>query len=194
MAMLRSRVLRSLTRRPAISTSPLVGASSPAIIRRVVVLPQPEGPSRQTTSPAPTVRSTSSTATSRWKRLVSERSSMVDMAFGSPLDGAEGDAAQQMMLQHEGHDRDRHQEQGLDGGEQAPAHADVAADGLRHGDRHGAGLDAGQQQGEEELVPGQDQAEHGGRRQAGADLRQANLPEHPEAGAAVEPRGVLDVD
>ena len=52
----------SLTRRPPTMMSPEVAVSSPAIIRSVVVLPQPEGPSRQTTSPAPTSRSTASTA------------------------------------------------------------------------------------------------------------------------------------
>src|SRR5688572_8875296 len=45
-------------------------------MRRVVVLPQPEGPSRQTTSPASTARSTASTATSWSKRLVTLSSSM----------------------------------------------------------------------------------------------------------------------
>ena len=42
---------------------PLVGSMSPAIIRRVVVLPQPEGPSSVTSSPSATSRSKSWTAT-----------------------------------------------------------------------------------------------------------------------------------
>ena len=41
---------------------PPVGSSSPAIIRKVVVLPQPEGPSRQKNSPFPTVKSAPRTA------------------------------------------------------------------------------------------------------------------------------------
>ena len=64
MATLRSRAASSLTRRPASRISPAVADSSPAIMRKVVVLPQPEGPSRHTTSPASTARSTASTATS----------------------------------------------------------------------------------------------------------------------------------
>src|ERR1700761_6772782 len=40
------------TTRPAMLISPLVGCSSPATQRRVVVLPQPEGPSSTTISPA----------------------------------------------------------------------------------------------------------------------------------------------
>src|SRR3954454_13599866 len=42
---------------------PRSGCSNPAIIRSVVVLPEPEGPSSVKNSPAPTFRSTSSTAT-----------------------------------------------------------------------------------------------------------------------------------
>ena len=39
-------------RRPATKTSPALAFSSPAMMRSVVVLPQPDGPSRQTVSPA----------------------------------------------------------------------------------------------------------------------------------------------
>ena len=39
------------TRRPPIEMRPPVACSSPAMQRRVVVLPQPEGPSRETNSP-----------------------------------------------------------------------------------------------------------------------------------------------
>ena len=43
---------------------PAVGNSSPAIMRSVVVLPQPEGPSRQRNSPSSTVKLAALTA---WK-------------------------------------------------------------------------------------------------------------------------------
>ena len=55
------------------------------MIRSVVVLPQPEGPSRQTTSPGATARSTSRTAVKAPKRLVTRRSSIVDIS--GPRDG-----------------------------------------------------------------------------------------------------------
>ena len=42
--------------------SPSSGLSKPAIIRRVVVLPQPEGPSRVTKEPGSMVREVSFTA------------------------------------------------------------------------------------------------------------------------------------
>src|SRR4030088_1112063 len=49
------------TSRPAMLISPDVGCSSPATQRRVVVLPQPEGPSSTTISPAGTAKLTPST-------------------------------------------------------------------------------------------------------------------------------------
>ncbi len=42
--------------------SPLVGTSKPAIRRRSVVLPQPDGPSSEKNSPAPISSETSSSA------------------------------------------------------------------------------------------------------------------------------------
>src|SRR3977135_3653951 len=50
------------TRRPAILISPPVGCPSPATQRKVVVLPQPEGPSSTTISPAGTTKLTPATA------------------------------------------------------------------------------------------------------------------------------------
>src|SRR4051812_27154919 len=50
------------TTRPAMLIAPSVGCSRPATQRSVVVLPQPEGPSSTTISPAATVKLTSSTA------------------------------------------------------------------------------------------------------------------------------------
>src|SRR5665811_1221095 len=50
------------TTRPAMLISPSVGCSRPATQRRVVVLPQPEGPSRTTISPAGTAKLTPSIA------------------------------------------------------------------------------------------------------------------------------------
>ncbi len=47
---------------PFISIVPLLGVMNPAIIRSVVVLPQPDGPSSDTNSPSCNVRLTSWTA------------------------------------------------------------------------------------------------------------------------------------
>src|SRR5690606_21258089 len=51
-----------VTERPRSSTSPESGSSNPAIILRVVVLPQPDGPRRAKNSPSSMVNDTSSTA------------------------------------------------------------------------------------------------------------------------------------
>src|SRR3954454_5536838 len=48
---------------PPSVTRPVSGRSKPAMIRSVVVLPEPDGPSSVKNSPSPTFRSTSSTAT-----------------------------------------------------------------------------------------------------------------------------------
>jgi hypothetical protein len=55
---------------PSIRMRPSVGVSKPASMRSRVVLPQPDGPSRQKNSPSSMVRETLSTATMRPNRLV----------------------------------------------------------------------------------------------------------------------------
>ena len=55
---------------PSSRTSPSVGCSKPAIMRSVVVLPQPDGPSSEKNSPSAIVRSRSSTAVAAPKRFV----------------------------------------------------------------------------------------------------------------------------
>src|SRR6266496_4210163 len=149
MAISRFSGASSFMRLPAMMMSPDVTRSRPAIMRKVVVLPQPEGPSRQTTSPAATERSASFTATKSPNFLVILRASIVDMLS---LDCAEGDAAQQVVLQEERHQENRNEEERLDGGKQSPQHADAAAgDGLVHRDRHRARIDAGEQKRKQEL-------------------------------------------
>src|SRR5882757_4173248 len=62
MPMLRRCTGMWVTREPPISTSPSVGSTRPVIMRNVVVLPQPLGPSSATNSPAPMRSVTPSTA------------------------------------------------------------------------------------------------------------------------------------
>src|SRR5918992_1219662 len=63
MAMSRSLGVTSLTTRSPIRTWPSVISSSPATIRRAVVLPQPDGPTSTIRLPSGTSRVRSSTAT-----------------------------------------------------------------------------------------------------------------------------------
>ena len=77
MAMSRSLGGRSLTTRSPIRTSPEVTSSSPAIIRRAVDLPEPEGPTKTMKSPSGMSRDRSFTAgTPPGYRLVTWSSSM----------------------------------------------------------------------------------------------------------------------
>ena len=65
----RSDAGRSVTSRPAMTILPPVGASSPAIMRSVVVLPQPLGPSSVVSVPRGTRKLTSSTASGAFASL-----------------------------------------------------------------------------------------------------------------------------
>src|SRR6202162_4082996 len=64
MAIRRSRGVRRFTTWPPIRISPEVGVSRPAIIRRRVVFPEPEGPRKTRNSPSSVTRLTSLTAPS----------------------------------------------------------------------------------------------------------------------------------
>src|SRR5260370_40298626 len=70
----RGRRTDDTTRSPT-TISPAVGSTKPAIRRNVVVLPQPEGPSRQTSSPCSMRSDTSSTTAVLSYRFVKFRSS-----------------------------------------------------------------------------------------------------------------------
>src|SRR5262245_9234922 len=61
---------RSVMSRPATWTRPESGNSKPAIMRNDVVLPQPDGPSREKNSPAAMSRVTPSTATTRPSKVL----------------------------------------------------------------------------------------------------------------------------
>src|SRR5215471_19735413 len=87
MAMRRSRGVMSLTTRPPIKISPDVGSSRPAIIRKSVVLPDPDGPRRTRNSPSRLCRFTPTTACSFafLNRLVSALVSTTAIRSGPPF-------------------------------------------------------------------------------------------------------------
>src|SRR5215831_19345112 len=97
---------------PPSRISPAVGSTKPAIMRSVVVLPQPEGPSSTTSSPCRMSRSTSATACTSPYVLVrplscsraiasSEHSRELDVTVGEQHPGSD-----ERDLQHR-HRRDR---------------------------------------------------------------------------------------
>ena len=65
-----------VTSAPFSTTRPLSGSSNPAIIRRLVVLPQPEGPSIEKNSPSRISSVTQSTAVWLPKRLLTPSSAI----------------------------------------------------------------------------------------------------------------------
>src|SRR5919109_369602 len=65
---------RSVMSSPSRKTLPSVGRSRPAIMRSIVVLPHPEGPRNEISSPAGSSRSTPSTAATSANRLTSPSS------------------------------------------------------------------------------------------------------------------------
>ena len=69
---------------------PPVGSSKPAIIRSIVVLPEPDGPSIEKNSPSAMSRSTPATAVTSPKRLVTPRS---DTAVPGTGNGSSGVAS-----------------------------------------------------------------------------------------------------
>src|SRR5512145_2843225 len=94
----------SLIRSAPIWISPEVTSSRPATMRIVVVLPQPEGPSRTRNSLSLISRSSLSTAMKPPKLLVTPLN-LTD-AMGSTFDSAEGESAHEMLLDDEGEDHD----------------------------------------------------------------------------------------
>src|SRR5687767_2609607 len=104
MARSRSPGARSLTTRSPTLIVPRVGCSSPASMRNVVVLPQPEGPSRLTNSPDWMERLSSSSATKLPKALWT-RSKVTLAMTHSTFYAARAEATGQMLLQ-EGEDHD----------------------------------------------------------------------------------------
>src|SRR2546428_12106912 len=83
----RRRGATALTSRSSRRPSPASGRSKPAVRRSVVVLPQPEPPTRETSSPWPISRESPSTAVDAPKRFV-RRSRLMRTSAGELLEPA----------------------------------------------------------------------------------------------------------
>src|SRR2546429_772290 len=87
---------------PCSRITPWVGSSKPAIIRIVVVLPQPDGPSREKNSPSRMSRSIPATAVitspRAWNSLTTPDSSMAGRAAFSPAQLRVSDALADAVL------------------------------------------------------------------------------------------------
>src|SRR5262249_49756907 len=199
---------RSLTRRSPMWISPEVISSRPATIRSVVDLPQPEGPTRTMNSLSRMCKFTSLTAWTSSYFLLSAFSITSAIAhspshgspgvgrpglWGSPFHGAR--QARDVVLDEERiDDRDWDRaEQGA--GHQLTPEIDVAADQLGdHPDRNGLLLGRREEdQGVDELVPGQGEREDPGRQDAGNGDREDDPYHRPEPGGPVDAGALLQL-
>src|SRR5215212_11374174 len=103
--MSRSRGATRLTTRSPIRISPSVTDSSPASIRRAVVLPEPDGPTSTRNSPSGAASESSRTASTASKRLVTLSNSTG--ATGLALHRAGQHAADEVALEEDVEDHDR---------------------------------------------------------------------------------------
>src|ERR1700736_474794 len=107
MAMSRSRGARSFTTRSAMRTSPSLISSKPAIMRSAVVLPQPDGPTRQMNSPSAMSRLSLSTASVPPAYRLVRLSSTTRAIRSASLHCAREHAADEISLESEEHN-ERH--------------------------------------------------------------------------------------
>src|SRR4051812_20656131 len=109
----RSPGSRSLTTCPSMRISPAVGSSKPAIMRSVVVLPQPEGPTNTTNSPSSIVKLrffTASTAPNDFLRLHNSIRATL------PPNHSETEAAREMLADDQPDDHERNRDADRQGG------------------------------------------------------------------------------
>ena len=182
---------------PAISIVPPLGVVKPAIIRSVVVLPEPDGPSSVTNSPRRTSRSTPSTAVTLAERLAEVRAARAPAA--RPTAGrrpAAGDcrrhgrrlaADDEQQQQQRGRDDHQRGRDGRDG------RIDHLADLLPHLDRQRPESGVGHEDRDDDLVPGRDEREQRPGEDARQDDRERHPPERPARVGAQAGRGQLEV-
>src|SRR3954467_9505823 len=114
--MSRAPARAKLTSLPPRKIWPEVGSSRPAIMRSVVVLPQPDGPSRQKKSPSGTVKVESSTAVKsakalcRWWTRISATSLLRELGDDHEHHGAEQRGEEGPREQHHGERLQHHHE------------------------------------------------------------------------------------
>src|SRR5215472_9673452 len=184
---------RSLTISPPIKISPAVTSSSPAIIRNVVLLPQPDGPTRTTNSLSGISRlmlRTASTLSNRLTTLRSETSAMTYLALGG-AGGETGDViVHQKSVDHErrrrGEERASHQHSPF---------IHVGADQARYGAN---GEDLLVRRVEErhrihECRPGHRESENHGGDDPGQCYRNENLGQHLHVARAIDQRRLVQL-
>src|ERR1700736_3145174 len=183
MAMSRSFGCKWFTTRPPMAMVPPLTSSRPAIMRSVVDLPQPEGPTSTTNSRSLTSRLMSLTATTGPYAFCT----LVRMTSAIASDPQ---PAHDVLLSEQGHDQRRNERDHRGRAHEMPLHAE-----LMHELRHDHGQDRGfmrrQNQREQELVPGIEPAQDRERGEAGDRGWHGHAPERSPARAAVDHRRIF---
>src|SRR5215470_2450551 len=192
MATSRSAGRTSVISSPPISMLPSSASSSPAIVRRRVVLPQPDGPTSTVNSPSGMSRSTPRTAWTPRKCLCSRVtfSCAIDPCPLLAAHRAQGQAADQMALHEHAEPDGRHERNDRQRARLAIGRS-LEAEEAAEDRRQGEGSARRQDQGEEEFGPAKDEGKHGGGDDAGRRQRQGDPPEGAPATIAVDQRRLL---
>src|SRR3954447_20731996 len=193
--MSRSLGARSLTTSSPMRSSPSVMSSRPAIIRRAVDFPHPDGPTRIMNSPSLTSRSMCLTASKPSSyRFVTSRSSICAMP-SSPLHGAGGEPRDDAPLEQQDHDHDGDGDDDRRGGDRARRLLELrGARELRQRRRDRLRvLRRRQREGEDEVVPGEDEHEDRGGEDSRRGERSDDLREGLPRRRAVDLRGLLEL-
>src|SRR5712692_10058265 len=162
---------------------PLLVSSSPAIMRSVVDLPQPEGPTRTTNSRSLMSRLMSLTAIT-WPYAFC---TLVRTTSAMTLDLQ---PANHVFLSEQRDNQRRNERDHRGRAHEMPLHAELVNE-LGHHDRQDRRLMRRQNEGEQELVPGVEPAQNRKRGQAGNRRRHRHAPDRAPARAAVDHRRVF---
>src|ERR1700704_1359764 len=174
--------------------APAVMSSRPTIMRSRVDFPEPDGPTMIMNSPSLISRLIRSTATvPSGNRRVTLSSWMSAMAL--PLHGSGCESRHDASLEDE--DRDDHGDGDDHGGRRDLSGGLLELRvALEEGDRRGDGprpVGRGQRDCEQEVVPGEDEGEDGGREHARRGERHDDAPERLERCGAVDFRRLLQL-
>src|SRR6218665_1251863 len=135
-----------VTSSPSMAITPPLGVSKPPTMRSSVDLPEPDGPSRQTSSPSPTVRLNLSTATVVENTLLTSLMSRTATGcFSLPAEAAGKAARRDHAARKQQRDEARHPEQ--HGAHRAILDHRLVVDEADHQHRHGADLRSADQPG-----------------------------------------------
>src|SRR5579864_689924 len=166
--------------RPPSAIRPVVGATNPAIIRRVVVFPHPDGPSKVTNSPSRTTRDRSRTAQTAPNAFPSP--SRASSATSHPQPVREGHPGEQVDPDQQARHQDRQR-----GGEGNFA---LVVESEDH-DAESFVADREKQDGQRQFGHGRNEGQRPPGDQAGADQGKHNVPKGLEGPGAADARGLV---